>query len=103
MIKSEFYHTEIIKEDEKTIHLWTVDGRKTLTKSINYDYDKIDIYKDDIVMSTEQDALIIRTSGKIKFRGEFKEEVEYIMPYNNRQKFYFITQQNIDKIKLVNN
>lgn len=91
------------KEDEKTIHLWTVDGRKKLTKSINYDYDKIDIYKDDIVMSTEQDALIIRTSGKIKFRGEFKEEVEYIIPYNNRQKFYFITQQNVDKIKLVNN
>ena len=91
------------KEDEKTIHLWTTDGRKKLTKKINYDYDTIDIYKDDIVMNTEQDALILRTSGKVKYKGEFKEEVEYIMPYNNRQKFYFITQQSIDRVKLINN
>ena len=54
-------------------------------------------------MNTEQDALILRTSGKVKYKGEFKEEVEYIMPYNNRQKFYFITQQSIDRVKLINN
>lgn len=88
--------------NKKTIHLWNREGRKKLTKDIDYDYDNVVILKDDIVLSTTRDAMIIRISGKVKFRGEFKEEVEYIMPYNNKEKFYLITQQNIEKIKLTN-
>ena len=53
-------------------------------------------------MDTHKSIYILRTSGKVKFHGDFKEDVEYIMPFNNRDKFYFITQQNIDKVKLTN-
>lgn len=88
--------------NKKTITLWTREGRKKMSKDIDYDYDKVSIMKEDIVLSTARDAMIVRMSGKVKFRGEFKEEVEYIMPYNNKDKFYLITQQNIEKIKLSN-
>lgn len=87
---------------KKTINIWNREGRKKLTKDIDYDYDKVSVLKEDIVLSTGRDAMIIRISGKVKFKGEFKEEVEYIMPYNNKDKFYLITQQNIEKIKLSN-
>lgn len=88
--------------DKKTMHLWGVDGRKKLSKQIAFDYDEIDVVKDDIIFKSDREAYILRTSGKVKFHGDFKEDVEYIMPFNNRDKFYFITQQNIDKVKLTN-
>lgn len=88
--------------DKKTLNLWGKDGRKKLTKEIDFNYDDIEIVNDDIIMRSDRDAMIVRTSGKVKFQGEFKEDVEYIMPYNYRDKYYFITQQSIDKIKLAN-
>ncbi|MBE5936342.1 MAG: hypothetical protein E7262_11285 [Lachnospiraceae bacterium] len=87
---------------ESVIKLYSKDGRKKLSKKFKFNYETVEIINDDIVFNNGTEGLVIRTSGKVKFQGEFKEEVEHIIPYNNRDKFIFITPQNIDRVKFTN-
>ena len=95
----------IIVDDEISdmlrLDLYSKDGRKRLTKKFKFDYDKVEMVKEDIILSTRNEAMIIRTSGKVKFNGSFKEEVDYILPYNNVDKFIFVTPQNIQRVRFI--
>ena len=87
--------------DKNILTLYTKDGRKKLSKTFKFNYDNVELLKDDIILRNSTEAMVIRTSGKVKFQGELKEEVEFVLPYNNRDKFIFVTPQSIDRIKFV--
>lgn len=87
------YKTELI--------VYNLEGRVKLKKDISYEYKKIALFEDNIVMYTPRDAKIYDLSGNIKFDGNFHTNIEYILPYNNKEKYYFITSQNIFKVKLI--
>lgn len=91
--------TEHPDKNKLVLNLYDKEGRKKLTKNFNFDYEHVEIIKDDVVFNNKTEAMVIRTSGKVKFKGELKEEVEYILPYNNRDKFIFVTPQNIERVK----
>lgn len=87
--------------DKNILTLYNKDGRKKLSKTFKFNYDNVELLKDDIILRNSTEAMVIRTSGKVKFQGELKEEVEYVLPYNNRDKFIFVTPQSINRIKFV--
>ena len=87
---------------ESEIKLYTKEGRKKFTKKFQFNYETVEIINEDIIFNNGTDGMIIRSNGKTKFKGSFKEEVECVMPYNNRDKYILVTPQNIERVKFTN-
>lgn len=87
--------------DSKLV-LYSKDGREKLNKNFRFNYESVEIINDDIIFNNGTDGLVIRVSGKTKFQGSFKEEVQHLMPYNNRDKYVLITPQNIERVRFTN-
>jgi hypothetical protein len=82
--------------------LYSKDGREKLNKNFRFNYESVEIINDDIIFNNGTDGLVIRVSGKTKFQGSFKEEVQHLIPYNNRDKYVLITPQNIERVRFTN-
>jgi len=104
-IKSIFYDKKrigiVLDNDKKyTIKVYTVDGDEVLNKDIEYNYDNIYLSGDDIVMYTKNDAKILRMSGREKLNCMFDGDVEFMLPYNNSDKYIIVTNNLIRRVKL---
>lgn len=87
---------------DSKLMLYTKDGREKLNRNFRFNYDNVEIINDDIIFNNGTDGLVIRGSGKTKFQGSFKEEVQYMMPYNKRDKYVLITPQSIERVRFTN-
>lgn len=107
-IKSIFYdeeHVGFILENlegskKYKIMVYDLKGKKVLEKKVDYDYENVSIYGDDIIFKTNLECYILRMNGKEKFHGRFAKNISYIYPADRLNRYYFINDTNIEEIKL---
>lgn len=107
-IKSIFYSDKYVGfvlnngqgTDKYQLLLYDLKGKAVLTKSINYEYDKITISGGDIILYSNLDWTILNTNGDIKFHYTFESDISYILPVNNADKYILIDNTNMEEVKL---
>lgn len=94
----------VLEGDESTpkqILLYDLKGKKVLDKQLNFDYDKIFLAGEEIVMYDNLSCLILKTNGKEKFRYTFDGNIAAFYPINNLDRYFFINASEISEILLV--
>jgi len=81
--------------------LYDLKGKIKLDKIINYDYDKIMISGDEMILYSNLEWRILRTSGNEKFHYTFENNISYILPVNNFNQYIIIDDLNMEEVKLV--
>lgn len=108
-IRSIFYdeeHIGLILEnlegsEKYKVQVYSLNGKKVLDKTIDYDYETVSIYGDDIIFKSNLECYILRVNGKEKFHGTFDKNISYMLPLNKFNKYYLIDDVNIEEIKLM--
>ncbi len=88
------------EEEQKELVLYNLNGKKTLTKQINYVYDKAYLSGEDIIFLSDLEGIILRNTGSEKFHSKFSKRMDYIFTANEKNTYIFIDEGNIEKIKL---
>lgn len=108
-IRSIFYDEERIGfilenlegSEKYKILVYDLKGKKILDKTVDYDYENVAIYGNDIIFKTNLECYILRVNGNEKFHGTFDKNISYIYPMNKLNKYYLIDDVNIKEIKLM--
>lgn len=107
-IKSIFYNDKYIGfvlaggegNDKYRLLLYDLKGKTVLDKSISYDYETVYLSGEEIVLYSNLDWTILRTSGQEKFHYTFESDISYVLPVNNRDKYIIIDNANMEEVKL---
>jgi len=81
--------------------LYDLKGKKILDKKIDFDYDKVMISGDDIILHNNLACLILNTKGRKKFEQTFVSNVAAFFPINNVDLYFLVDASEICEIKLV--
>jgi hypothetical protein len=87
--------------DKYQLVLYDLQGKRILDKGINFEYDTAMLSGDEIILYSNLDWRIIKTNGQEKFKYTFTNNISYIMPFNNADKYLVIENQKIDEVKLI--
>ncbi|MBR5596560.1 MAG: hypothetical protein IKW30_04040 [Lachnospiraceae bacterium] len=75
-------------------------GNLVLNQSIDIEYQKILIQKNNIVVYNNTECVMYSMSGKEKYRGTFGKSVSLLIPANKINRFIMVTSDSIDIIEL---
>ncbi len=108
-IKSIFYNEKQVGfvlnnlegDDKYRIMLYDLKGKIVLDKTINYEYDNITLSGDELMIYSNLEWIILRSNGEEKFHYTFENNISYIAPVNNIDKYIIIDDLNMEEIKLV--
>ena len=82
------------------IDVYDKKGNVVLTQSIDIEYQKILIQKNNIVVYNNTECVMYSMSGKEKYRGTFGKSVSLLIPANKMNRFVMVTSDSIDIIEL---
>lgn len=107
-IKSILYNDKYIGavvEDGETaknqLMLFDLRGGKVLNRELDFDYQKIFLTKEEIIMYDNLSCMIMKINGKIKFQCTFDGNIAAFYPINNLDRYYLIDASEIEEISLV--
>jgi hypothetical protein len=80
--------------------LYNLQGQKVLDKKINFDYDKIYLSGDEIIMHDNVTLLVLKTNGKEKFRYTFSSDIEAFYPMDGINRYILVNPTEMSEIKL---
>jgi hypothetical protein len=84
----------------KKLLLYDLEGKKLLEKSLDFDYEKIFLADEEIIMYDNVSCTILKTNGKIKFRYTFDGNIGAFYPINNLDRYFLVNESNIAEITL---
>ncbi len=107
-IKSIFYSNKYVgfvlnsgeDNNKYRILLYDLKGNVILDKKINYNYDNIFISGEEIILYSNLEWIILRANGQEKFHYTFENDISYILPVNNLDKYIIIDNLNMEEVKL---
>jgi hypothetical protein len=106
-IKSVFYSDKYVgvvlageEGASKELMLYNLKGKKVLDKKIDFDYNKIILSGEDIIMYDNLSCRIIKTNGKEKFQYTFSSNLSAFYPINNLDRYFLINGSEISEIML---
>ena len=85
----------------KQLLLYDTSGKKIMDEKLDFPYEKIYMSKDEIILHDNLSAMILKASGREKFRYTFDSNVEGVYPINYLDKYYLITSSEVSRILLV--
>ena len=103
VIHSEKYTGVVLEGEEGTprqILLYDLKGNKVLEQELDFEYDKIFLSGDDIIMYDNLSCRIIKINGKEKFQYTFAANISALYPINNLDRYFLINASEISEIKL---
>ena len=89
-----------LEEEKKELVLYNLNGKKTLTKKIDYKYDKVYISGEEIIFLSDLEGIILRNTGSEKLHSKFSKRMDYVFKVDEKNTYIFINETNIEKIKL---
>ena len=105
IIHGEKYIGVVLKNEtennEYQINLYNLEGKQVLNQNINFDYDKIFISEEEIILHNNLDCIILKTNGKEKFRSTFDSNIAAFQPINNLDRYLLVGETVISEIMLV--
>ncbi|MDF2539651.1 MAG: hypothetical protein K0S76_2672 [Herbinix sp.] len=103
ILSNDKYSGVVIEEDGDTtgkLMLYDLKGNKVLDKKLSMDYDKIYLAGEEIIIHDNLTCLVMKTSGKEKFRYTFDGNISAFYPINGMDKYYLINGSEISTIIL---
>lgn len=95
-----YYNTTENTEDKYRLVLYDTYGEIAKELTFDLEYEEILITKKAIVIYNEDECEIYNKSGKIKFRGRFKEKIQCILPMGSVGRYTLVTKDSIQLIEL---
>jgi hypothetical protein len=80
--------------------LYDLTGKSLLEKPIDFNYNKIYLSDEEIIMYDNTSCLIMKLNGKDKFRYTFDSNIVALYPVNNLDKYYLADENVIKEIQL---
>jgi hypothetical protein len=106
-IKSVFHnekYTGVVLESEEgtsaQLLLYDLKGKKVLDKKLDFEYNKIMVSGEEIVMYDNLSCIVMKTNGKVKFRYTFTSNLAAFYPVNHLNKYFLINASEISEITL---
>ncbi|HWT75710.1 MAG TPA: DUF5711 family protein [Mobilitalea sp.] len=84
----------------KQLLLYDLSGKKVLDKTLDFDYEKISLSDNEIVMYDNMSCLIMKLNGKVKFKYTFDSNIEAIYSINNIDQYYLANDSKLYEIQL---
>lgn len=108
-IKSVFYSNKLIGfvlnntegDDKYRILLYDLKGKEVLNKTMNYDYDHVTLSGDELILYSDLEWIIFKSNGVEKLHYNFENNISFILPVNNKDKYIIIDNLNMEEVKLV--
>lgn len=106
-IQSVFYNKEYIGmvlqtegTSAKSIVLYDLSGKRILKKALDFDYEKIYLADNEIILYDNMSCLIMKLNGKTKFRYTFDMNIEAIFPINGFDRYFVAGDNKLNAIQL---
>lgn len=107
-IKSVFHSSSYVgvvldngtQENPYQVVVYDTSGNKVLDCSIDYNYEQIYCTEKEILFFSEYEGHVLKLNGVEKFRYNFPSPVISLLPINDYNKYFLISDNNIDIIKL---
>lgn len=98
-------YTGVVMEAEETkpqkLLLYDLSGKKLLDKSLDFDYDKIVLSENEIILHNHISCLILKLNGNDKFRYTFEGNIAAFYPINDLDRYFLVNEDSVSQIALV--
>ncbi len=88
------------QSDKYQVTVYNTNGKNVYDAPISFAYDKVLMSDKEMIFYSEHECHIIKLNGVEKFASTFDENISSVMAINHYNKYYLITDTNIDIIKL---
>ena len=82
------------------VEVYSLSGRRKMKVDISTEYDKFSFSGENVLMANDMNCQIISLSGVKKFAYTFKGEVNSIIPVDGSRTYLFMTNTEIQKVRL---
>lgn len=103
IIYSEKYVGVVLTEENSTpkqILLYDLKGSKILDQNLDFEYSKILLSGDEIIMYNNTTCFIIKSNGVEKFKQTFDTDIRAFLPSNHNNKYILVNDSKILEIVL---
>lgn len=103
VIHSEKYTGVVLAGEEGTprqLLLYDLNGKNILDRKLDFDYDKIYLAGEEIIMHNDLSCLVMKTNGQEKFRYTFPKNIAAFYPIDNMNRYFYINASDISEITL---
>jgi hypothetical protein len=88
------------ENSSRLLVLYDVKGKKVLEKVLDFEYDKIFLTQEEIIMHNNLSCLVMKLNGKVKFRHTFDTNIAAFYPVNNLDRYLLIEENKMSEILL---
>ncbi len=103
VLHNDKYAGVVLESEEDTagqLLLYDLKGKKVLDKKLKFDYDKIYLAGDEIIMHDNLTCVVLKSSGTEKFRYTFPSNIAAFYPANSINKYFLASSTDISEITL---
>ena len=86
--------------DNQVVHLYTLKGKEKMTREIKIQYSHVEMQKNEILFTGNQNCYILRENGTEKFLFDFGKNYDYFFPTVRENQYYFLDETTIRIVKL---
>lgn len=104
VLHSEKYAGIVLREEESNnpkLLLYDLKGDPVLDLDLEFEYERIYLSGDEIILLNNNTCFIYKTNGKEKFKYTFTSNVSALYPINHMDKYFLINPEEIMEIQLV--
>jgi hypothetical protein len=104
ILHSEKYVGVVLEKGEsgyRELILYNLDGSKILDQRLDFDFNNIYLSDEEIIMYDNVSCVIMKLSGKVKFKYTFDTNIAALYPVNHLDRYFFINDTRISQISLV--
>ena len=74
---------------------------KGIESDLDFDYDKIYLAENEIIMHDNLTCQIMRIDGRVKFKNVFTSNIDVFYPANNLNKYYLVNDSEVSEVLLL--
>ncbi|MGF7145215.1 hypothetical protein HNQ56_003651 [Anaerotaenia torta] len=104
ILHNEKYAGVVLEKAEtgyRELILYSLDGTKVLDQKLDFDFDHIYLSGDEIIMYDNLSCVIMKLSGRVKFRHTFDMNIDAFYPINHLDRYFLINDTGISQINLI--
>lgn len=104
VLHNESYAGVVLDKDEnnpRKLLLYNDAGKRVLESDLDFDYDKIYLAENEIIMHDNLTCQIMRIDGRVKFKNVFTSNIDVFYPANNLNKYYLVNDSEVSEVLLL--
>ena len=86
--------------DDQVVHLYTLQGKEKMTKQVTIQYSQVEMTRNEILFTGNQNCFILRKNGTEKFSFDFGKNYDCFFPTTRENQYFFLDETTIRIVKL---